>query len=173
MNKAVFLDRDGTINIDYGYVSDPKKFEFLPKAIEGLRKISELGYLLIIISNQSGIGRGYYTIEDYEKVTKKMLDYLTLQNIKIAECFYCPHSPESNCICRKPGTKMVEDAIAKWKVDPKQSYFIGDKESDIKAGSLSGLKTILISNTPKTFGQDFTATDLMNVADYILQSSEK
>lgn len=167
MKKAVFLDRDGTINVDYGYVSQVEKFEILPGAVEGLKKMLSMHYLLIIISNQSGIGRGYYSIPDYEKVMETMHHQLGLNGIRIDDCFYCPHSPESNCSCRKPGTKMIEEAVQKWKVNVKESFFIGDKESDIKAGHKSGLKTILISDKEKEFGQNFRVKSLIEAAGII------
>lgn len=167
MKKAVFLDRDGTINVDHGYVSKVEKFEILPGAIEGLKKMRSMNYLLIIISNQSGIGRGYYSIPDYEKVMETMHKQLSLQGIIIDDCFYCPHSPESNCSCRKPGTKMIDEAVRKWDVNVKESFFIGDKDSDMKAGKKSGLKTILISDKEKEFGQNFRVTNLIEASDII------
>lgn len=167
MKKAVFLDRDGTINVDYGYVSKVEKFVILPGAIEGLKKMRSMNYLLIIISNQSGIGRGYYSIPDYEKVMEAMHNQLNLHGITLDDCFYCPHSPESNCSCRKPGTKMIEEAVRKWDVNVKESFFIGDKESDIKAGEKSGLKTILVSENEKEFGQDFRVKNLVEAAGII------
>lgn len=170
MNKAILLDRDGTINVDYGYVSDPNKFELLPNTIAGLIKLQSLGYRLIIVSNQSGIGRGYYSLSDYEAVTKKMISELSLQNIEIAECFYCPHSPESNCDCRKPRTKMVDEAIQKWDIDTSKSFFIGDKESDVKVGIKTNLKTILVYNKTlniPNFNQSYTVKDLLEASNYI------
>lgn len=167
MKKAVFLDRDGTINVDYGYVSKVEKFVILPGAIEGLKKMRGMNYLLIIISNQSGIGRGYYSIPDYEKVMETMHQQLGLHGITLDDCFYCPHSPESNCSCRKPGTKMIEEAVRKWDVNVKESFFIGDKESDIKAGKKSGLKTILVSENEKEFGQNFRVKNLVEAAGII------
>ena len=164
MKKAVFLDRDGTINVDYGYVSQVEKFEILPGAVEGLKKMKAMNYLLLIISNQSGIGRGYYSITDYEKVMETMHHQLKGHGIQIDDCFYCPHSPESNCSCRKPGTKMIEEAVRKWNVNVKESFFIGDKDTDIKAGKKSGLKTILISDKEKEFGQNFRVANLVEAA---------
>ena len=167
MKKAVFLDRDGTINVDYGYVSRVEKFEILPGAVEGLKKMRSMDYLLIIISNQSGIGRGYYSIPDYEKVMETMHQQLGQKGITIDDCFYCPHSPESNCSCRKPGTKMIEEAIRKWDVNVSESFFIGDKESDMKAGRKSGLKTILISEKEKDFKQNYQVKNLLEAAEII------
>lgn len=167
MEKAIFLDRDGTINVDYGYVSKVENFFLLPNTIEGLKKFSEMGYMLIVISNQSGIGRDYYTLEDYHNVTNKMLSTLKQSGIKITDCFYCPHSPESNCDCRKPKPKMIQNAIEKWNVDPNLSWFIGDKKSDIDAGKALSIKTILISKSPKEYNQDCIVPDLLAAANYI------
>jgi len=170
-NKVIFLDRDGTINEDKGYISSPKDFHFLPNAIEALKLMKENGFLLIIITNQSGIGRDYYTEEDYHKVTDKMGTILKENNLIIDDCFYCPHSPESNCDCRKPGTVMIDKAIEKWNVDISKSFFIGDKLTDIQAGNTCNLETILISNTVKDFQQNYTAKDLMESYKYIIKHS--
>lgn len=168
-NKVIFLDRDGTINKDDGYISSPDDFHFLPNAIEALKLMKQTGFLLIIITNQSGIGRNYYTEEDYHKVTDKMITTLKANNLVIDDCFYCPHSPESNCDCRKPGTGMIEQAIEKWNVDISKSFFIGDKLTDIQAGNACNLETILISDTLKDFNQNHTAKDLMESYNYITQ----
>ncbi len=96
-----------------------------------------------------------------------MHNQLNLHGITLDDCFYCPHSPESNCSCRKPGTKMIEEAVRKWDVNVKESFFIGDKESDIKAGEKSGLKTILVSENEKEFGQDFRVKNLVEAAGII------
>ena len=108
-NKAVLLDRDGTINIDYEYISKVEDFKFLPDSIKALKLLSSTYYKLIIISNQSGIGRGYYTIEDYNKVTNYMLKELKKNNIRIDKIYFCPHAPEENCECRKPNIKMFKE----------------------------------------------------------------
>ena len=109
-NKAVFLDRDGTINIDKGYLYRISDFEFLPGAVEALRNLQEAGYLLIIITNQSGIGRGYYTEEDFAVLTDYMKGELSKSGVNISGVYYCPHLPDAEveryrkiCTCRKPG----------------------------------------------------------------------
>ncbi len=172
MKRAIFLDRDGTINVDHGFVSSPDKFELLPHAVEGLKKMASLGFLLIIVSNQSGIGRDYYTLEDYEKVTAHMVKLLGKQGVILDDLYYCPHSPESNCACRKPATKMLDQAIHKWKIDPSKSFLVGDKETDIRAGTRVGVKTFLISKKEMPHGQTFTAKNLLEVAEKIQALTE-
>jgi D-glycero-D-manno-heptose 1,7-bisphosphate phosphatase len=167
MNRAVFLDRDGTINVDHGYIKSPEQFMFLPNAVSGLRRFSELGFLLIIVSNQSGIGRGLYSLNDYYQVTERMITLLKDEEIVIHDIFFCPHSPESRCPCRKPSPQMILDAVSKWNVDVSSSFLIGDKESDIQAGLRVGLKTMLLSQQKNTTLQTETVTDLLEAADLI------
>jgi D-glycero-D-manno-heptose 1,7-bisphosphate phosphatase len=167
MNRAFFLDRDGTINVDYGYVKAADKFIFLPQAIEGLKKLQDLGFLLIVVSNQSGIGRGLYSLDDYHAVMKKMETLLQEQGITIQDKFFCPHSPESRCACRKPATKMITDAVRKWDVDVGSSFLAGDKETDIQAGNRVGLKTFLISKDDLNYGQHHRVSDLLAAARLI------
>ena len=138
MNKAIFLDRDGTINIDKGYVYKLDDFEFLPGAREALRIFQDLGFLLIIVTNQSGIARGYYTEEDYLKLDKAMREDLSLHGIEMTDSFFCPHLPDGEikkysleCDCRKPKLGMYERAIRKYNIDLKNSICIGDKERDV------------------------------------------
>lgn len=144
MNKAVFLDRDGTINVDKEYVISIDDLEFLPNAVKGLKKIQELGYKLIIITNQSGIGRGYYSEEGYKNLMKELYARLRKSRIIIEADYYCPHLPELDCVCRKPKTQMIKKAIQDHSINVDKSFFIGDKTADILAGKNMGLKTILV-----------------------------
>lgn len=138
MNKAIFLDRDGTINIDKGYVYKLDDFEFLPGAREALRIFQDLGFLLIIVTNQSGIARGYYTEDDYLRLDKGLKEDLDLHGIEITDSFFCPHLPDGKipkyaieCDCRKPKLGMYEKAIKKYNIDINHSICIGDKERDV------------------------------------------
>ncbi len=145
MNKAVFFDRDGVINNDSGYyyVSDPNDFELNPGVIELLKWLKEQGYLLIIISNQGGISKRVYTINDADKVHDKMAAMLKAHELFFDEIYYCPHHPENErCICRKPDTVLIEKAISRFSVNVKESFFIGDRETDIEAGQKVGLVSI-------------------------------
>jgi D,D-heptose 1,7-bisphosphate phosphatase len=138
-NKAAFLDRDGTINVDKGYTYKIEDLEFLPGAVEGLKELQKKGYLLIIITNQSGIGRRYYTEKDYKIFMKELYTRLAKQGVKITADYYCPHIPEDNCGCRKPKIELVEKAIKEYNIDPSKSIFIGDKEIDMETGRRSGM----------------------------------
>lgn len=145
MNKAIFLDRDGIINFDEGYVTHVSKFHILPDVFETLRQFQEKGYILIIITNQGGISRKLYTQENLEEIHVFLLGEFQKHNIKIADIYYCIHHPLSDsgkCICRKPDSSMLERAIARFDIDPKKSYFIGDKDTDMQAGEKSGIKGI-------------------------------
>ena len=152
MNKAVFLDRDGVINLDKAYVSKIEDFEFCEGVFEALTHFQNLGYLLIIVTNQSGIGRGYYTEEDFQKLTDWMRKELLHVRIKIDAIYHCPHAPEANCACRKPQSGMFLKAIEDFDIDVTQSWMIGDKPSDIEAALGAGiLNTILLGKTSVNF----------------------
>ncbi len=136
-NRAVFLDRDGTINADKNYLYRAEDFEFLPGAVEALKLLQDSGYLLIIITNQSGIARGYYTEDDFRTLTEWMLGRLKEAGVNIARVYYCPHLPDAKipeyrkiCTCRKPETGLFEQAIRDYDIDLAGSYAIGDKMRD-------------------------------------------
>jgi len=147
MNKAVFIDRDGVINNDSGhyYISDPEDFKLNPGVVELLTWLRKQGFLLFIISNQGGISRGIYSKADAEKVHAKMSEMLILHGITFDEIYYCPHHPDNEkCICRKPDTVQIEKAVSRFSIDVKESFFIGDRDTDIEAGIKSGLKTVKV-----------------------------
>ena len=129
--KALFLDRDGIINIDHGYVSKIEDFKFTEGIFELLHLFIKKEYLLFIITNQSGIGRGYYTLKDFNTLTTWMIEVFKEKNISIQRVSYCPHAPEDNCHCRKPQTGMIEDILKQYSIDLSTSWLIGDKQSDI------------------------------------------
>jgi len=148
MNKAILLDRDGVINRERNdYTFRIEDFEILPDVTQALKLLQKAGYLLIIISNQSGIGRGLFTIGDTEKMHSHLLKKLKEEKIDIEEIYYCVHHPETgSCICRKPDSLNVEKALARFNIDPSLSYFIGDKERDILAGEKAGVKGIFMES---------------------------
>jgi D-glycero-D-manno-heptose 1,7-bisphosphate phosphatase len=150
MNKAIFLDRDGVINTERGYTHRIEDFVILPDVVEYLQLFLEKGYLLIVVTNQSGVAKNLYTQEDVEVVHSFLTNELTKSNIKLSEIYYCIHHPDvSKCICRKPDSLFVEKALARFNIDPDLSYFIGDKERDILAAEKAGVKGILIeANSP-------------------------
>ncbi len=146
MNKAVFLDRDGVINNgDLYYTYRQEDFFFNPDVFESLKSLQQAGYLLIVITNQGGISKGEYTIEQVEELHRYMLDELNKQGIQITEVYFCPHHDTlEKCICRKPDSGMIEKALARFNINPKASYLIGDSERDILSGEKQGLTSIKI-----------------------------
>ena len=144
--KAVFLDRDGVLNKEVGdYIKKLEDFELLPHIFEGLKLLQDAGYLLIVITNQGGIAKAEYTRDAMRSMHSFMHMELSTHGIQIDAVYYCPHYPiKSNCLCRKPGSMMVEKAIGKFDIDPLQSYFIGDKQRDIDCGNAVGVKGFLI-----------------------------
>ncbi len=131
MQKALFLDRDGIINVDYGYVSKIEDFKFNQGIFSLLKLFIKHNYKLFIVTNQSGIGRAYYSEEDFLKLTSWMLEEFKQREIEIASVEYCPHAPEQRCSCRKPKTGMVETILSQHKIALDKSWLIGDKQSDI------------------------------------------
>jgi len=150
MKKAIFLDRDGTINVEKDYIYKSEDLVFEEGTIEALKTFKNLGYILIVVSNQSGIARGYFTEEDLNIFNNNMNEILKKNGVEITEFYCCPHHPDGIgeykkvCECRKPNNKMIEDAIKKYNIDREKSYMIGDKTSDIGAGIKSNLKTVLV-----------------------------
>ncbi len=146
-NKALFLDRDGVINYDKGYVCKIEDFEFVKGIFETLDYFQKKGFKLFIVTNQSGIGRGYYTLKDFEILNEWMLKELEKRGIKIERVYFCPHAPEEGCFCRKPNIGMFQKAFKEFKIDKKSSWMIGDKLSDTKAAVNAGIEnTILIGD---------------------------
>lgn len=151
MNKAVFLDRDGTINIEKEYLWRKEDFVFLPGVIEALKKLKAAGFLLIVVTNQSGIARGYYTEEAVQKLHEWMKFELECQGVELDDIYYCPHHPEGKikkyrkkCICRKPGIGMYLQAAIEHKIDFSRSYAIGDKIRDCSICELTDCRGFLI-----------------------------
>ncbi|HET6225483.1 MAG TPA: HAD family hydrolase [Bacteroidia bacterium] len=145
MNKAIFLDRDGVINVERGYTHRLEDFVILPDVMEVLQEWQNQNFLLIVITNQSGIAKGLYTQEDVECLHSFLMDEFKKHRIRISEIYYCTHHPDvCNCICRKPNSLFVEKGLARFNIDPKQSYFIGDKDRDVEAARKGGVEGILI-----------------------------
>lgn len=183
---VVFLDRDGVINRypgDLEYVKSWDEFHFLPGVKPSLKKLSDRGFKIFIISNQAGISKGIYTQENLDLITENMLMELSRYNIDISGVYYCTHRQEDNCSCRKPKTGLIDMAISKLRnkgleIDLSNSYFIGDTNRDIETGNAAGIKTILVfSGKEKPENKntwqcqpDLTAQDLSEAVDIILKS---
>lgn len=149
--KALFLDRDGVINQDFGYVSEVKNFIFCDGIFEALRGFMKKNYKLFIITNQSGIARGYYSLEDFFTLTDFMLKEFKKEKIKIEKVYFCPHDEKAHCSCRKPKAGMIEQALEEYEVNPEKSLLIGDKITDIQAGQAAKLgRTFLLPQDAKS-----------------------
>ncbi len=145
-DRALFLDRDGVINEDSGYIYKIEDFKFKDGIFDLIERYQSEGYLPIIVTNQSGIGRGYYTQDDYMKLTEYMVSEFAKEGIKIEAVYHCPHTPDDKCSCRKPRSGMFMAAKKALKLDMKNSIMIGDKESDmIAAKSAKVGERILLS----------------------------
>ena len=156
MNKAIFLDRDGTINVEKHYLHKIQDFEFLPGVMGGLKMLQDNGYLLVVVTNQSGIGRGYYTEEDFALLNEWMVNSFKENGILITKVYFCPHLPDATvekyrkvCECRKPKLGMYIQAIRDFNIDLSSSYAIGDKIRDCAICESSNCKGFLIANNEK------------------------
>lgn len=175
MKKAVILDRDGTIIENLDYVHRLEDYKLIPNAIKGLNILKD--YELLIVTNQSGIGRGIYSVEDMHKFNKFLVKDLKKHNVNIKKIYYCPHNPEDNCDCRKPKTKLLKDAQAELEIDLKKSFLIGDTKTDIELGKNIGCKTILVlighgSKIKNEIKPDYIAKDLLDAAQWILKNDK-
>lgn len=150
-NRALFLDRDGVINVDFGYVCSPDRTQFVPGIFELCAKASRLGYLLIIVTNQAGIGRGYYTEDDFLRYMEWMRGEFSARGIPISAVYFCPHHPEAaldiyrqECTCRKPAPGMFLQAAHDLDIDMSRSMLVGDKPSDAMAAHAAGVSSIFV-----------------------------
>lgn len=149
-NHFFLLDRDGILNEDIGYIFEPEKI-IIPQGITDILKyLKQKGFRFVVITNQSGIARGYFTEQQLHIFHIYLQDLYKKQGIILEDFFYCPHLPQitGECLCRKPKFLLVEKAIAKYKIDIKSSYMIGDSPRDVQAGKSAGLNTILIGSQP-------------------------
>jgi D-glycero-D-manno-heptose 1,7-bisphosphate phosphatase len=171
--KAIFLDRDGVINVDKEYLHEPEQFELEKNVAKGIKTMQAMGYKLVVITNQGGIGLGYYTKEDFYKVNREMFKQLGKEGINIDKVYFCPHMPSDECTCRKPKTGMITRGEEELNLDLKKCFVIGDKTADIKAGNDSGCKTILVktghAGKDKRYDSEpsYIAEDLLDSAKFV------
>jgi histidinol-phosphate phosphatase family protein len=152
---AVFLDRDGTLMEDAHYIKSPKQVRLIPGAARAVRRINDAGVPAIVVTNQSGIARGIFTVADYEAVKRQFEALLAAEGAHIDASYYCPHHPDQSgpCSCRKPATRMFEDAIRDFKLNPARVAYIGDRWRDVVAAKKLGGRGIMISS-PETTDED-------------------
>ncbi len=178
-NKAIFVDRDGTINRDVHYLDNPDKFTMYPGVGKGIKTLKKKGYKIIVITNQSGIGRGYFTEHQLMSIHERMTEEFQQFDVILDGIYYCPHHPEDKCKCRKPQTGLFEQAITEHNIDVQKSFMIGDKILDIEAGKKTGTKTILIpephvrdeclsKEITWEYSPDYIADDFCNAVVWIL-----
>jgi len=180
LNKAVFVDRDDTINRDVHYCSRPEDFELLLTVGTGIRLLNREGFKVVVITNQSGIARGYFTEEMLERIHQKMVDELAKYGAQVDAIFYCPHHPDEGCECRKPKPKLTYQAIKQLHIDPRQSFIIGDRLMDVELARTIGCKSVMI---PSELGKeelknssvfpDYIASDFESAAKWITEQYAK
>jgi len=177
MKKAIFLDRDGVIIKEKGYISSLVQVEIFNYAADCLAKLKKAGYILIVVTNQSAVARGMITEKELEEIHSHLLHHLLLDDI-----FYCPHYPMFpeqkpygiKCSCRKPETGLITRAIIKYGIDVNESYMVGDRASDILTGQNAGLKTVLLNSgyglerMESLVYPDFIFSDLKEFCDFLL-----
>ena len=172
--RAIFLDRDGTVNEDKNYLGDVRNLEIIPGAVQAVNLLKKAGFLIFVVTNQSGLARGFFGREDLERIHDKIREVFPLDGI-----YYCPHHPDEDCPCRKPKPKMVMDIADKFRIDLGESYLIGDAPSDLEMGQRAGCKSILVltgkgketedllrENGPRV---EFIAKDILEAAERITQ----
>ena len=170
MKKALFLDRDGVINKEKDYLFRVQDFEFIEGVFSTCRAFQAAGYLIIVVTNQAGIARGKYTIDEFYTLNNWMLQQFASQEVTVSAVYFCPHHPEftGKCDCRKPGTKMLTDAGREFDVNLADSVLVGDKNSDVEAGLKAGVgRNYLITTGHKIETNPFGVEVLDNIGDLI------
>jgi D-glycero-D-manno-heptose 1,7-bisphosphate phosphatase len=186
MNRAVFLDRDGTVNEEVGYLSDLKELRLIPGAGRAIKRLNDAGLTVVLVTNQSGVARGYFS-ETFVNDTHALLErMLKGEGARLDGIYYCPHHPKAGttrytmaCDCRKPGTGLIDRAARDLAIDVKNSYMVGDKWSDIELGRRAGMHAVLVKSgfqaddpgnvrPPHVKDPDFIAHTIVEAADWII-----
>lgn len=162
--RFVLLDRDGTLIEDKHYLADPEQVKLIPGTAEGLKQLSEMGLGLVVLTNQSGIGRGYFDRSQLDRVHRQMRTLLEIEGVELAGIYFCPHTPEEKCRCRKPAIGLVEQAARELEFIPEASFMVGDKACDIELGQRVGATTFLLRTGYETQGE----AEEMVVPDYVV-----
>ena len=177
VKSAVFVDRDDTLIADVGYCKDPDRVQLLPGVVEGLQRLSRAGMAIIVVTNQSGLGRGVFTEDDLSAVHARLRSELEASGVGLRAIYYCPHLPEDNCSCRKPRPGLLLKAASEMDLNLKTCFMIGDRELDLLAGRAAGTRTILVSKEVQERADveriaDFVVKNLVEAASVILNQSK-
>lgn len=179
LKRAVFLDRDGTIARDVNYCCRVEDFEILPKVPQGISILNEQGFKVVIITNQSGLARGYFTKEMLSQIHQKMKDELNRYNAQVDAIYFCPHHPDEGCECRKPKPRLILQAAEEMGIALQFSYMVGDHEKDVEAGRAAGCKTLLVttgsnqeSGNRQSKPPDYIANSLYEAVEWIIEDAE-
>jgi D-glycero-D-manno-heptose 1,7-bisphosphate phosphatase len=170
--RALILDRDGTLVIDRHYLDDPAQLCFLPGALAGLRVLTERGHPIVVVTNQSGVGRGLFTLERMQEINDRLIAMAAAGGARIDAVYSCPHDPAVDCECRKPKARLVLEAAQRFGFDPASSIVIGDKSTDVELGRRLGATTMLISTDGRAADDgwvepDYIVRDLLEAARII------
>lgn len=183
MEKAVFLDRDGIIIEDTGYVGEIERVKFLPEVSEAIKLLNTNKFIVIVVTNQAGVARGYFSEEDVRKVNNYIRESLVGEGAVISKFYYCPHHIDGiieeyrkDCYCRKPNPGMIEKAVHDYDIDLEKSFLIGDKNSDIETGYSAGCRTIILAGDESTENNgrtpDYTANNLYEAVKWLLRPDQ-
>lgn len=179
MKKAVFLDRDGTIMIDKVYLNDPAGIEVYKESYPALNLLHKEGFLIFLVTNQSGVARGIVQEENVKRINNVIIEDFKNRGTGISAAYYCPHPVDGGCACRKPNPGMLENGAKEFGVDLKQSWMIGDRMTDVEAGRRAGARSILLQNktTPPIEGAfavaEFICNNVLDAANLIIEKTKK
>ncbi len=174
--KAVFLDRDGTLNVGvpiYERVDSPEKVEILPNTLEALSMLASLDYAVFLLTNQAGLAEGLITQAEFDAINNRVIDLISPSGINILKTYVCPHGEADNCECRKPKPKLLLDAAKEFDIDLSESWMIGDRVTDVMTGINAGTKAILVKTGVPTVESEiatFTAPSLLEAVQYITEN---
>lgn len=175
IHRAVFLDRDGVLMEDSHYVGELERVVIIPAAYTALKRLQTAGYKLLVVTNQSGVGRGLFTHQHVEIIHAHLDELFARHNVRIDRYYVCPHHPDDNCTCRKPSPKSLRDAATEFDLDLSRCFMVGDRLSDILTGQNAGTKTVLVltGGGQQTLAEgkakpDHVAKDINEAADWIL-----
>lgn len=170
--RFVVLDRDGTLIVERNYLADPNQVALLPGAVAALQRFRDMGLGLVVVTNQSGVGRGLFTLEQMQRVHERMVELLQAEGVTLDGIYFCPHTPETGCACRKPNSGLIHQAVQELGFTPVDSFVIGDKPCDIELGKAIGATTLLVRTG---YGEQFAAagnTGADHVVDDLTQAAD-